>query len=42
MRNADAILVLENGEITERGSHEELLEHKGEYYQLYNGMFELS
>ncbi len=42
VRNADAILVLENGEITERGSHEELLEHKGEYYQLYNGMFELS
>lgn len=42
VRNADAILVLENGKITERGSHEELLEHKGEYYQLYNGMFELS
>ena len=42
VRNADAILVLENGEITERGSHEELLEHKGESYQLYNGMFELS
>ena len=42
VRNADAILVLEHGKIVERGSHDELLEQKGVYYQLYNGMFELS
>lgn len=42
VRNADAILVLENGEIIERGSHEQLLQEKGKYYQLYTGMFELS
>lgn len=42
VRNAHAILVLENGEIIERGDHEDLLEQKGKYYQLYTGMFELS
>lgn len=42
VRNADAIMVLEQGQIVERGSHEDLLAQQGEYYQLYNGMFELS
>ena len=42
VRNADAILVLEHGQVVERGSHDDLLEQKGEYYQLYHGMFELS
>lgn len=41
IRNADAIMVLENGEIIERGSHEELLEQKGRYYELYTGLKEL-
>ena len=35
IRNADAIMVLENGEIIERGTHEELLEKKGRYFELY-------
>ena len=42
VRNAKAIIVLENGEILERGSHEELVAEKGRYYQLYTGQFELS
>ena len=42
VRNSDAIMVLENGQIIERGDHEELLRRKGRYYELYTGMFELS
>ena len=42
VRNADAIMVLEKGEIIERGNHEQLIAAKGRYYQLYTGMFELS
>ena len=42
VRNANAIMVLEHGQIVERGDHADLLAQKGEYYQLYNGMFELS
>ncbi|MCL2695234.1 MAG: ABC transporter ATP-binding protein/permease [Clostridiales bacterium] len=42
VRNADAILVLENGRIIERGDHDDLLAQRGRYYQLYMGMFELS
>ncbi len=41
VRNANAIMVLENGEIIERGDHDELLEMKGRYYELYTGMKEL-
>lgn len=42
VRNSKAIMVLEKGLIIERGSHDELLEQKGRYYQLYTGQFELS
>ena len=41
VRNADAILVLEHGQVVERGSHEDLLAQKGEYYQLYHVLFDL-
>lgn len=41
VRNANAIMVLENGEIIERGDHDELLAMKGRYYELYTGMKEL-
>ena len=39
--NSDCIMVLDHGRIIERGSHEELIEKKGTYYQLYTGAFEL-
>ena len=41
VKNSDVIMVLEAGRIIERGSHEKLLEKKGQYYQLYTGAFEL-
>lgn len=41
VRNSNAIMVLEKGKVIERGSHDELLEQKGRYYQLYTGQFEL-
>ncbi len=41
VRNADCIMVLEQGEIIERGTHEQLLTEKGRYYQLYTGAVEL-
>lgn len=41
VRNSNAIMVLNHGEIIERGDHEELLEQRGRYYQLYTGQFEL-
>ena len=42
VRHADAIMVLEHGEIIERGDHDDLLRQKGKYYQLYTGQFELT
>lgn len=42
VRNAEAIMVLEHGQIIERGDHDDLIEQKGKYYQLYTGSFELS
>jgi ATP-binding cassette subfamily B protein len=42
VRNADAILVIEDGRIIERGDHSDLLRQRGRYYQLYTGQYELS
>jgi ATP-binding cassette, subfamily B, multidrug efflux pump len=42
VRNSNAIIVLENGQIIERGDHDDLLEQKGRYYQLYNGQYKLT
>ncbi len=41
VKNSNVILVLDHGQVIERGTHEELLEKKGQYYQLYTGAFEL-
>ena len=41
VKNSDIIMVLDSGRIIERGSHKELIEAKGKYYQLYTGAFEL-
>jgi ATP-binding cassette subfamily B protein len=42
VRNSNAIMVLENGQIIERGDHENLLKQEGRYFKLYTGQFELS
>ncbi len=42
VRNSNAIMVLENGEIIEKGDHDELLKAEGKYYKLYTGQFELT
>ena len=41
IKNSDVIIVLDHGRIIERGSHEKLLEQKGQYYSLYTGAFEM-
>ena len=42
VRNSDVIMVLDHGRIIERGSHDELIAQKGEYYQLYTGAWNWS
>ena len=41
VRNSDCIMVLDQGRIIERGTHDDLIAQKGTYYQLYTGAFEL-
>ena len=41
VRNADCIMVLDQGQIIERGTHQDLIARKGTYYRLYTGAFEL-
>ena len=41
VQNSDVIMVLEKGRIIERGTHDDLIEKKGQYYRLYTGAFEL-
>ncbi|MCK9350674.1 MAG: ABC transporter ATP-binding protein, partial [Clostridiales bacterium] len=41
VQDADVIMVMEQGRIIERGTHEQLIEEGGQYYQLYTGAFEL-
>ena len=41
VQNSDVIMVLDHGRIIERGSHQKLIEEKGQYYRLYTGAFEL-
>lgn len=41
VQNSDVIMVLEKGRIIERGTHDQLIEERGKYYQLYTGAFEL-
>jgi ATP-binding cassette subfamily B protein len=41
VQNSDVIMVLDHGRIIERGSHEELIAKRGQYYSLYTGAFEL-
>ena len=42
VKNSDVIMVLDQGRIIERGSHDDLIKQRGRYYQLYTGAFELS
>ena len=41
VRNSDVIMVLDHGRIIERGTHDDLIAQKGQYYSLYTGAFEL-